>query len=303
MNHFLRNSVKTALLGLAFTTAFSATQAQTWIGVNTDPSGDGSNANLLDGTGLSYAYDQPSDSVWFKVDVNNLSSNLMNVGVNLMVNIPSGGSTFNFWGNNNTAAFHKLVTVWVTGTPPSSYTGTIGVSDAAGVGSSNYISLSQNNISISVNASAQNIVLGMKRVDLVTDTEMGGQQVTMEVAAAVGSSTAWNDDVYVAGRTMTIDKEAVGLNENRVDATKWSVYPNPTRNVITLEWEAENGLRQQLEVRDVTGRLIQSQDLGDAFSGFQRHQLDLSALASGYYTVRLLSDGQAVATSTVVRQL
>ena len=138
--------------------------------VATDACSDGNNSALLDGTRLEYKYDSNSDSLWFLVSVNALTSS-QHIGINVMVNIPGGGSTFNFWGNNNMDPYHKLLTFWVTGTAPSNYTGTIGITNAAGVNAQTWTSLSTNNIVAFADVANKTIRLGIKRTDLITDVE------------------------------------------------------------------------------------------------------------------------------------
>jgi len=172
--------------------------------IATDVCGDGANAALLDGTRLEYMYDATSDSLWFLATVNEVSSSQA-IGLNVMLNIPNGGSTFNFWGDDNQNAFHKLITVWVTGTAPSSYSGTIGVADADGVANANFTNLSADNISVVVNTEDKTILIGMKRTDAISSTEFSSGSITVGVAGAVGSNESWNDDIYSASGSMTLD--------------------------------------------------------------------------------------------------
>lgn len=175
---------------------------QSWTNITTDASNDGATAGLLDGTALDYYYDNTADSLWFRITTSNMnSSNSMALGFNVMVNYSGGGSTFNFWGTNNNNAFHRLVTGWVTGTPPSNYSGTMGIANSSGVSSSNYTNVANNNLDIVVTVSANTIVVGMPRTDLIPNSAMGTPIVT---AAAVGSNQSWNDDIYSASGTMTV---------------------------------------------------------------------------------------------------
>ncbi|MDZ7847976.1 MAG: hypothetical protein U5L96_15160 [Owenweeksia sp.] len=111
--------------------SLSFASAQSWTSIATDATGD--EVTGLDGTEAHYYYDATSDSIWFKIDVSSINSaQQTDFGINVMVNIPGASNSFSFWGAGNNNTYHKLVTVWVTGTPPSSYTGTIGVADGTG---------------------------------------------------------------------------------------------------------------------------------------------------------------------------
>ncbi len=200
------------LLGLLFCSLTSNIIAQTWNELITDVSGDGANMALLDGTKLEYQYDQDADSIWFRVSVANLnSSNLAALGVNIMFNIPGGGSTFNFWGTDNSNPYHKLLTTWVNGSHPSSYTGTIGIANASGVNVMNYTNLKSGNITITADSLNQNIVLGLKRNDLVTNEDITGDSIIVGIAAAVGSDIYWNDDIYAPSAKIKIKPPKVDV--------------------------------------------------------------------------------------------
>ncbi|MDZ7847977.1 MAG: hypothetical protein U5L96_15165 [Owenweeksia sp.] len=55
----------------------------------------------------------------------------------------------------------------------------------------NYTNLHSDNISINMDVNNNHIILGMQRDHLVTDAEMGGNNVTMNAAAATGTSSSW----------------------------------------------------------------------------------------------------------------
>ncbi len=271
------------------------TSAQTFTGIATDAFNDGSNPNLLDGISLEYHYDAASDTLSFRANVINLSSNSSAFGVNVMVNIPGGGSTFNFWGTNNMNPFHRLLTVWVTGTAPSNYTGTIGISDASGVSAQNYTSLSSNNIAIS--AVGNNIVLKLKRSDLIPDTYFSGNTITCGVAGAVGSNTAWNDDIYSPSGSMTITKNFASSTKDVQAKTgfDFSVYPNPAWDVVNISLDKElKGAHAILY--NSFGQRVLSQE----FSG-AKHQLNIAALTKGVYWLSLEKDSEILTKKVVLK--
>lgn len=78
-----------------------------------------------------------------------------------------------------------------------------------------------------------------------------------------------------------VDLDAVGVEEE-VEQLQFSVMPNPTSGLLTLQLDAlvQQG---QIDVFDPTGKRVQWQNLSVAGN----NQLDLQRLADGLYTVRV----------------
>lgn len=209
-------------------------QAQTWQTITTDAAGDGATNTTLDATLFEHAYDSIVDTVYFRLTVNEMPENQQqNFGVHVMIRM-AGKPEFTFWGNENNLRWTKLITVRVSGTPPSNYAGTIGISDIIGINNSDYQNLSSNKINITVDTTAKTITLSMKRVELITDVEMwAGSSMNMKVAAAVGSSSSWNDDIFDTTKTITLRKVLVSVAEQTKIAI--AIYPNPAATDLTIE--------------------------------------------------------------------
>jgi hypothetical protein len=67
------------------------------------------------------------------------------------------------------------------------------------------------------------------------------------------------------------------------------LYPNPTQGKTTLEFVSETNARYSMQVIDVTGRVIISEDIS-AVEGINMHEIDFSTIAKGIYMVRLEGD-------------
>jgi len=285
------NTLQRFFMVIAMVFISSVAQSQNWTTIATDASGDGVDGALLDGTKLEFSYDQPKDSLWFRVTVASMTTpQTAALGVNIMVNIPGAGSTFNFWGTNNMNPFHKLITVWVTGAPPSAYTGTIGIANSTGVNASNYTNLSSNNISIKVDAASSTIILGLKRTDFITDSEFSGGTITCSVAAAVGSNTNWNDDIYSPSGTMMLSKSN-GVSALSFSEFSLNLYPNPSSN--TLYISSPNIITYHVEIINPMGQEISCVNLEPGAT------INIDQLEKGLYMVRIKSDGVTVVRSFI----
>lgn len=255
--------------------------------VLTDASGDGSNGALLDGTEVAYNCDASADSLWFRITMTTINSaQAADVGINLLFNIPNGGSTFNFWGQNNTNPYHTLLTVWVQGSAPSNYTGTIGLADAAGVSAQNWTNLSSGNISIVVDPVTSQVTLGMARDALIADADLPNSGIDLGFAAAVGSHQAWNDDLWAANASINITPAATGLfaGANTSNASL-SVYPNPFSSSPVLRSAGDTP--ELVTVYNMQGALLlASRDV-------QAVQDALGQTAPGLYVLEVRYAGQA----------
>ena len=257
--------------------------------VLTDAAGDGDYPTDLDGTEVAYRYDAARDSLWFRVTVSTLTAaQQADVGVNLMFNIPNGGSTFNFWGQDNMNPYHILATVWVTGSAPSSYTGTIGLADATGVGSSNWTNVATNNIGIVVDGSTRQITLGMARQDLVADADLPTSGIDIGFAAAVGSSQFWNDDLTGGTASINITPQSTGIfGRAATAASTVAVFPNPFTSAPQIGL-ADNATLESIAVYTMQGALV--------FKGrnVQAVQNVLAHAVPGMYVLEVRQAGQSI---------
>lgn len=85
-------------------------------------------------------------------------------------------------------------------------------------------------------------------------------------------------------------------------AVALSLYPNPTRGTTTLTLALDRPQRVTLSVYDVLGRRVLADDLGALPAGEQAHRLDVGALPSGVYILRLTGEAGARAMARLVRQ-
>jgi hypothetical protein len=79
-----------------------------------------------------------------------------------------------------------------------------------------------------------------------------------------------------------------------------NVYPNPTKDQITIAFVADKEDACNIRLIDVTGRIILTNDYTDAI-GENQYQMDLSQLAKGIYVLILQSQESTLQTKVVVQ--
>ncbi|WP_306643832.1 GEVED domain-containing protein [Sanyastnella coralliicola] len=89
------------------------------------------------------------------------------------------------------------------------------------------------------------------------------------------------------------------LQNGPADLFAINVYPNPTVGNITLQVDAASTTNAQLEIYDVTGRVVKSMQTLQFAEGSNSLELDLSQLETGNYVIRLITSNRALTTSFI----
>ena len=118
---------------------------------------------------------------------------------------------------------------------------------------------------------------------------------TVSTAAGVIASNDGSGpfDQEVAGANAT----TVSVDEVAANASL-SVYPNPTSDILNVNVSLVNAADLSLDVFNALGQRVMTKDFGTMMSGQVVHQLDLSGLESGVYTVNMTA-GNEVSTVRV----
>jgi hypothetical protein len=82
------------------------------------------------------------------------------------------------------------------------------------------------------------------------------------------------------------------------EGLSFRVFPSITDGTVTVAFPAPLADAAQIEVRDMSGRLVQNNNLGE---GMTQIQVDLNNQTDGFYVIRVTS-GLQVATEVVVKQ-
>jgi hypothetical protein len=82
---------------------------------------------------------------------------------------------------------------------------------------------------------------------------------------------------------------ATSIDENN-NISSLNAFPNPVNEQLNLNMNFSSNSKVNIEVYDLTGRLIKSKDLGNIAMGEFTAQLDLSTLTNGMYNISIISD-------------
>lgn len=104
--------------------------------------------------------------------------------------------------------------------------------------------------------------------------------------------------------SVPFDQEVAGANATTVSVDEvaanasLNVYPNPTSDILNVNVSLVNAADLSLDVFNALGQRVMTKDFGTMMSGQVVHQLDLSGLESGVYTVNMTA-GNDVSTVRV----
>lgn len=91
----------------------------------------------------------------------------------------------------------------------------------------------------------------------------------------------------------------VGVEEIPANTVLVGVYPNPFVSEVVAQFNLFEDEKLTIDVVDMTGKQVYSQDLGKVGSGLRYLKVDLSNLAKGTYTFRLVSQKGVVSRKII----
>jgi hypothetical protein len=98
-----------------------------------------------------------------------------------------------------------------------------------------------------------------------------------------------NNSSSLSGNSNREPGDDTNLNLNLDLNLNLNIFPNPSKGELYLDLSSYDGQPVTLEVRDLTGRLLQQTQLAAAPA---LERLDLSAYQSGLYLLRVRTEGQ-----------
>ncbi|MFM7730788.1 MAG: T9SS type A sorting domain-containing protein, partial [Flavobacteriales bacterium] len=117
--------------------------------------------------------------------------------------------------------------------------------------------------------------------------------------ATDGNGNENNDYVYTTNLTLS---PAVGVLEADQADLALQVFPNPTQDLIQLNYTLPNSGTVEVQLFDVRGSLIRSMGKSNQGVGAVNQTFSIADLAAGAYCIQLRLDGQLMASRLVNKQ-
>lgn len=113
-----------------------------------------------------------------------------------------------------------------------------------------------------------------------------GQTVSFTTGETVVATYSQSGLILTQGFQQSETQSPNGLNEmHRISSV--TAYPNPARDEISIDINADESMDLQIQVLDLQGRMVLPASRMLARPGPNTHRLDLSGLAAGQYLVVL----------------
>lgn len=140
--------------------------------------------------------------------------------------------------------------------------------------------------------------------DAAINDPAGTALLVKDVIMQSGDQTVALEGRTLTGRRLNIGTAMADM-ETRCENTLGplelaNVYPNPVRDLLTVEYVSPENGTYRAELYDVLGRLVRGQDVPVAEFGLRRFTVDVASLPAGTYFLRFGSDSEWVSKKVVV---
>ena len=100
------------------------------------------------------------------------------------------------------------------------------------------------------------------------------------------------------GESNFVNGENITTGVNEWGDGHFTVYPNPTSGIVTLQLTPETcNLKPEIQIFDIYGKRLQIMPVRG-----ERTQIDLSSYAPGVYLIQLVGDGRVIGVRKVVKR-
>jgi myo-inositol-hexaphosphate 3-phosphohydrolase len=106
-----------------------------------------------------------------------------------------------------------------------------------------------------------------------------------QIYVATNGRGIWTSNKYYSPTVVSV-KEIV----ESAHTSNLSIYPNPTTGELNITFRAFDDEKAVMNILDINGRVVMSNNLGKLNNGDVKQSVDVSALPSGMYIVNVASD-------------
>ncbi len=110
------------------------------------------------------------------------------------------------------------------------------------------------------------------------------------------------EDIYVGthGRGLWRSTTLTGIHTNPSVKNQVNIYPNPTQEVANISYSTAKADHVMLEIYNIQGRKIKTEDLGIQSSGSHIYAMNVSGIATGTYFMNVIIGDEKSATKFVI---
>ena len=124
----------------------------------------------------------------------------------------------------------------------------------------------------------------------------GSFTLTDSDGTVIADGTNFGSEVLEIFKT---EGEATNI-ENIIQASSFNVQPNPVSDFAQVEFSLIQSSNIRLQVYDLLGELIMSEDVGEMHEGAYSKAINLSGVANGMYMISLMADNDVITEKIIV---
>lgn len=122
----------------------------------------------------------------------------------------------------------------------------------------------------------------------------------------LNSGLVWDADTlnyiaqWVGGSYVdTCGFSSVGINEVVFNSELLNIYPNPSTNQITIEFDLEETKNVSIEIKNILGQTIKTISNNSFIIGKNKIEFDVSVFSRGLYFIQLQSDNKVISKKII----
>ena len=139
----------------------------------------------------------------------------------------------------------------------------------------------------------------MKAQNAVLATGITATSATGSVSYSVGQiaySTKGANNVITEGVQQPYEIVTLAVSENGSAEKNISLYPNPVKDVLFVDFNQEKMSNSSYQLYDAQGKLIKKGNFNQ-----KKNELDMSSLPVSFYIIRIFNDSEMVKTFKIIK--